>query len=98
MNCKQGDLAVVVRAKRKENLGKILRCVRLHTDKWRDADGRQWSDGPHEAPRWVVDKPVPNTCGVNIFTVPDAVLRPIRPNEGEDETFQWAGKPKEVTA
>jgi hypothetical protein len=32
------------------------------------------------------------------FQFPDRYLRPIRDNDGEDETLQWAGKPTETPA
>lgn len=38
MNCKQGDLAIVVGGKR--NQGKIVRCLQIWTDPHRDSDGR----------------------------------------------------------
>jgi len=28
--------------------------------------------------------------------VPDRMLTPIEPDDSDDETFQWAGKPKEI--
>lgn len=31
-------------------------------------------------------------------TVRDVALRPIRPDEGDDETLAWAGKPEGVAA
>lgn len=29
--------------------------------------------------------------------ITDHILRPIRPSDGEDETLQWAGKPKDLS-
>lgn len=86
MNCRPGDLAVIVRATRIENLGKIVRCIRLHTDPLRDADGMRWRMAQAE-PRWVIDPPIRNTEGVRMLTAPDSALRPIRDNDGTDETL-----------
>jgi len=32
------------------------------------------------------------------LTAPDHCLRPIRPNDGQDETLTWAGLPNKETA
>ena len=91
MNCKPGDLAVIVRSFA-GNEGKIVRCIEVVQS--HDFSGLSVLGGP----RWLIDRPVPLLlCGFT-RTVADAALRPIRPNDGEDETLTWAGKPNEVTA
>lgn len=82
MNCKPGDLAVIVRAKANpEYLGRIVRVIELYdADSWQteplpvDPDGFVWS------------------------SIMDRALRPIRPDAGDDATLMWAGKPEQVTA
>ena len=92
MNCKPGDLAVMVRSC-SGNEGVILRCIRLATSSEIDANRFvSWS------PVWVVDRKLKATNGKMASLALDAYLRPIRMNEGEDETLTWAGKPEQVTA
>ena len=81
MNCKQGDLAIVIRSAA-GNEGKIIRCVRMVME-----DGG-WGYGP----RWVTDPPVRGT-GLPVQAVLDSCLRPIRGTEGQDEMLRIAGVP-----
>ena len=90
MNCKPGDLAVIVRSWA-GNEGKIVRCVELVNSP--DFEGLTFLDGP----RWLIDRPVPLRLGGTTKTVADSALKPIRPNDGKDETLTWAGKPEQVT-
>ena len=96
MNCKPGDLAILVRSD-SGNAGKIVRCVRLHPNTGLDADGRSLGRVSLH-PRWVIDPPLPNGAWGLIFTAPDVYLRPIRDSDGTDETLLWAGKPQPVEA
>lgn len=93
MNCKQGDLAIIIKS-RAGNEGKIVRCVRLHDFIDRDING--WPTGII-GPRWVIDRPVPGLTNDGhpnyMFTVADSCLRPIRPTDGEDEILRLVGKP-----
>ena len=82
LNCKPGDLAVLIRSRKDpSHIGKILTVV-------------AWcalTEG------WIVDPPL--TSGpISWRSVDDKFLRPIRDGNGEDETFEWAGTPDEVTA
>ena len=86
MNCKPGDLAIIVRSIA-GNEGKIVRLLRLHT-----GSSNYFFGGP----RWVIDAPVTDCWGFPINSLADACLRPIRDQEGDDETFSWAGKPTEL--
>lgn len=80
MNCKQGDLAIVIRSVR-GNEGKIVRCV-----------------SPLKIiEAWTVE-PDFNPEVLGIPTFPDAWLRPIRDQDGEDEMLRIAGKPMGITA
>jgi len=86
MNCKQGDLAIVVRSVC-GNEGKIVRCVSyLGRLDWHLSDGSViWSE------TWMVDRALPNEWGVLGFQMEDAQLRPIRdPGEdAQDESKAW---------
>lgn len=92
MNCKQGDLAVIIRAVMAENIG---RFVTVGQAAYFNAElGHIWRVTPQHPMR-----------GVNFYSLmpvakvdqcPDAWLCPIRPNDGEDETLTWAGKPTET--
>jgi len=90
MNCKPGDLAVVVRARNRPHLlGRIVFCVRLHDSEKIDADGIMFfAASMNPGPRWVIDPPLED-----LKTIADAVLRPIRDQPGEDETIRIAGLP-----
>lgn len=86
MNCKPGDLAVVVRsATNPENIGRIVRCV--------DMTRRRLAGSWEECECWIVEP------DITVYgAIADRCLRPIRPTDGEDETLTWAGKPEQVTA
>ncbi len=87
MNCKQGDLAVIVHSDFfKENIGKIVTCV-------------EFKAGPDGSPAWVIDRALfegTRRTHNKSFAgdwVCDKVLRPIRDQPGEDETLRIAGLP-----
>lgn len=86
MNCKPGDLAVVVRSVC-GNEGKICRVLRA---------------SELELPDWVVEFPTEIEWEIGqrsrVGHAADTSLRPIRDSDGPDETLAWAGKPNEVTA
>jgi hypothetical protein len=76
--CKPGDLAVVVDAQIKSNLGRIVRVVALH-----DGTGPLGAIGPK--PVWLVSAPTamnwrdgPKRFRLKAGPVPDACLQPIR--------------------
>ena len=85
MNCKPGDLAVIVgcHPNQKYTLGHICTIIRR-------------SDHPQTGePGWHFEPPVrltDNNCTL------DAYLRPLRDQPGDDETLTWAGKPVLVAA
>ena len=80
MNCKQGDLAVIVRSF-SGNEGKIVRCVRLVMDTW------GWGYGA----RWVTEPPVIAHFGLVVPPL-DACMRPLRDSDGEDEVLRLVPK------
>lgn len=94
MNCKQGDLAIVVKSEL-GNEGKVVRCIRVLSKKESDAL-MYWS-----GPLWEVDAPLKASFGfVVTYTnhCPDSYLRPLRNQDGEDEMLRISGKPEQLTA
>lgn len=89
MNCRPGDLAIVVQVRIPEglhNLGKVVRC--LSTTK-----------GPISGlPCWRTDPPL-TTTGTRQAVVRDAHLRPIRDpgDDARDETLEWLPVPSRET-
>ena len=84
MNCRPGDLAVIVRSAPafERYVGKIVVVVK-RSEIWNDC--------------WVTDPRLFHFDGFPIdFT--DSSLRPIRDSDGEDEMLRIAGKPQEVNA
>ena len=87
MNCKPGDIAVVVRCGIRKNIGAIVNIVKLYEK---------------QSHCWVI-KPMQPMLGVRSGTetpllpiapggkgfIPDACLRPLRYKDGQDETLAW---------
>lgn len=97
MNCKPGDLAIVVSSKT-GNIGRLCRVVAMATSHDAAAYGVQL-----RGPTWIVSERmrVRNALtGLEKFVplAPDVALRPIRGQEGTDETLTWAGLPGKVEA
>jgi hypothetical protein len=93
LNCKPGDLAVVVRSAC-GNEGKIVGCIRLATE----AEIAQWDHDASEGPVWLLNVDLPRSAegwGVGWYAplAKDRNLRPIRPNDGKDETLTWKDVP-----
>ena len=94
MNCKQGELAVIVRSKA-GNEGRIVKCVRLASiDEILGNFHFSWAG----LVVWVVDAELPATLFGTTNMFPDERMRPLRDGEGTDETLTWAGKPREFTS
>jgi len=80
MNCKQGDLAIVVKSVA-GNEGKIVRCVRfIGKDVNSDGEPMQGDD------RWEVDTEMVTFLGSKVRSVQDSCLRPIRGDLLDEET------------
>lgn len=79
MNCKQGDLAIIVKSNA-GNEGKIVRCLRL-VGEARSSDGIRMAGEC----RWEIDRPIPTDLGDTATSVRDAWLRPIRDDLLNDE-------------
>lgn len=104
MNCKQGDLAVVVKTSRvnPKSLGMIVRCLRRGIS----GDYSQTPGLGRNEPTWIVEASRPTlvqvigdvtTMSVE-FAVPDAAMRPIRPGDVEDAAPRAVDKPIDLVA
>jgi hypothetical protein len=93
MNCKPGDLAVIIRSV-SGNEGKIVRVLRMSKEKI----GLLAPDGFKHGIVWDIDPHLPGWNGLIAKWALDYQLRPIRDNDGEDETLTWAGKPESINA
>ena len=82
MNCKPGDLAVIV-------VGRLAGVVVRVTS----FDPIPSPDG---AVFWLYEGEAIALDGERYESLRDSVLRPIRDNDGEDETLTWAGKPSDI--
>jgi hypothetical protein len=97
MNCKPGDLAIVVGGNGLgydplKMRGRIVRCIRLLGA---DELGDEYDEAD---PTWEVDIEVIDPDSGLQVGIEDDFLRPIRPDDGEDETLTWAGKPEIINA
>lgn len=94
MNCKPGDLAIVVRSIC-GNEGKVVRCIRL--DDRVSSEPSRMPDGTIVAPEpaWVIDRPLSDWEGEMSSYCWDSQLRPIRNpgDDAQDETLAWKPVP-----
>lgn len=81
MNCKPGDLAVVVKThcEAMDLLGKVILVGA--------------AEPAMALPHWRAVPPVIDPKDGKEWVFADMQLRPIRDQDGEDETLQWAGLP-----
>jgi hypothetical protein len=88
MNCKPGDLAVVIRARHDGDVALLGAIVKLTSFGGYEGGDAFWHyEGTlYDSGRWPVK------------LIADRALRPIRPDDGEDETLTWAGKPESINA
>lgn len=85
LNCRKGDLAVVVKAffpDEKKYIGMIFRCG-------------EFIERP-AGPCWYSDPPFTGELADKV--VLDRFLKPLRDSDGTDETLSWIDVPNEVTA
>ena len=80
MNCKQGDLAIVVSGYT-ARLGPVVLCEALART------------GPESPALWIVDRVLPHDYGGGSNLEFDKHLRPLRNIDGEDEVMRLAGRP-----
>jgi hypothetical protein len=90
MNCKPGDLAIIVKSMA-GNEGRVLRVLRFigEVEHWVGHD------------RWEVDVVLACATGETTNTCQDSILRAIRDpgDDATDETLEWLPVPgKQVTA
>jgi hypothetical protein len=100
MNCKKGELARVIWSRGNDDT--FVRCVRLATgfERSRVEGGGKYLDDT-SGPVWVLDRAIPwfdrfGTAHSYHALCPDEKLRPIRGEEGADETLEWVEVPKVV--
>lgn len=94
MNCKQGDLAVVVTVGHPRNPHRAIACALIGIPV-RLAEGYLFGDQP----AWKLEENLHldiDGKGVEVRGIVDAVLKPLRDNDGEDEVLALTGKPIEV--
>lgn len=109
MNCKPGDLAVIL-GESKVAPGSMGRfCTVLYAapmGEFRFPDGVLSDARNSSQPFWVIEFQNPLIIGRTDGTkkpakyacCPDSRLRPIRDNDGDDETLQWAIVPGQKVA
>lgn len=90
MNCKQGDLAVIVKSTYGHE-GKIVKCLRQYNGPWVGIECIEYEAG------WEIDIKLRTPTGEWAFITDDR-LRPLRDNPGTDETLTWAPVPSKVAA
>ena len=88
MNCKQNDIAVIVRSNY-GNHGKVLTCLRLAT--FAELNAESLTGWP--PPVWVTDAQIDCNDGTTTRLYPDSRLKPIRDSDGQDEMLRLVGLP-----
>ena len=88
MNCKQGDLAVIVRSSA-GNEGKIVRCLQFIPRLLQLVRNGRFK----ETPGWEIDTPLRGCLGMIDCFISDSQLRPLRDSDGEDEMLRLTGRP-----
>lgn len=83
LNCKPGELCVIVGGRVDSVIGKIVKTVRLDPIF-------------NDPPCWILDEPIYDLHGREVAPR-DATMRPIRDQPGEDETLTWAPVPHKET-
>lgn len=88
MNCKPGDLAVVVRAEIPQDMVLVGRVTRV-TSSYQYQGEWVWK---------YKGRRLYDSDGSEILGLADRHLRPLRDSDDPDETLTWAGKPADVVA
>jgi hypothetical protein len=94
LNCKVGDLAVIVKDRyTPENVGKLVVVLESGDQEWEDAVGFYWyvrSVGSPLRCRLYEDAEFTGELSFDMeANVADHELKPIRDHEGDDETLTW---------
>jgi hypothetical protein len=84
MNCKPGDLAMIIKTEAGKQNGIVVRCLHLYTGLFNNG---QYASS--DRPWWVVDKELSYTTKsrrmIQTAMVPDCCLMPIKPLDDEPE-------------
>lgn len=97
MNCKQGDLAILVRARLPQNVGRVVRVLFGVAPGCRPIDPAGEKHRAKGGFRWMVEaegssfysKRASGSIDRHPYgAVPDAWLRPLRDQDGLDETLR----------
>jgi len=97
MNCRQGDIARIVRPYVVDAaIGRFVTVIAVAPNRPVVIDGHifEWNGAS-----WIVEGNVPDQCGEHVYkrlVIADRCLRPIRGAEGEDEMLRIAGKPNDT--
>jgi len=83
MNCKKGDLAVIVGSDIQANIGKLVTVKRFQTDAH---FGPEWECEPLSPMQGFDELGKLEAPGLGLIDIPDSDLRPIRDQPG-NETF-----------
>ena len=94
MNCKQGDLAVIVESAYGHE-GKIVKCLDMYVG-YSTYRGKR-SHSPSEAIVWLIDVTLQKGDEANNLAH-DLCLRPIRDQDGQDESLTWLDVPSKEIA
>lgn len=100
MNCKKGDLAIIVSSSC-GNEGKIVQCLELvFTDRIPDTTGKMHRHARRMHPSWRIDRSINFADAfdtVQVMYCSDARLRPLRGDLRGDDTESTTEKTKELT-
>ena len=95
MNCKQGDLAVIVRSQL-GNAGRVMTCLCIATPE--ELFATFGNTMTRHGSIWRVDVPLQWKAWfhgqIEVPYMADEVMRPLRDSEGEDEMLRIAGLPQ----
>ena len=90
LNCKQGDLAVIVRSE-SGNEGAIFQCV-----SFAGLMPCRWEGRAQMLPAWNLDRAIKDVLDGKLppkMWAIDAAMRPLRDSDGEDEMLRLVGRP-----
>lgn len=93
MNCKPGDLAVVIKGPRSAGrIVKVLRAYRRDEIVHSKCGNLRAIVDLQIGPAWHIEGHVFVMVGGKVYEIQvgyDSCLKPLRDNDGEDETLQW---------
>lgn len=98
MNCKPGDLAILISAP-ENSIGTLLRVIQICPDEplaWEFEDASRPIEFFEDEESRGFFTSTKQSGGLAI--IDDADLRPLRDNPGTDETLTWAPVPNKETA